>query len=122
MRKALVITMACAAALASACGETQKPTDQLVATQVAMRAADQVPGKEAPAAQLHRKYAEEQLQGAEHLIAEGDNEGAASLLERAKADADYALAVSRKAELRKEVAAIESAREPSVDSNDMNAP
>jgi beta-galactosidase beta subunit len=119
MNKALVITIASAAALASACGETQKPTDQLVATQVAMRTADDARGKEVPQAQLHRKYAEEQLQGAQHLMAEGDNEGAASMLERAKADAEYATAVSRKAEVSREVASLEDAVN---DANDIYAP
>lgn len=121
MRKAFVITMACAAALASACGETQKPTDQLVATQVAMRAANEARGKDVPQAQLHRRYAEEQLQGAEHLIAEGDNDGAASMLERAKADADYALAVSRKAVVSRQVAAIQ-AKQPTIDSIEISTP
>ena len=103
MTKASVVTMVCAAALAAACAESQKPTENLVAAQVAMRTASKVPGSDVPQAQLHRRYAEEQLQGAKRLIKEGDNDGAKSLLERAQADAEYAQAIAHKAEVERSV-------------------
>lgn len=87
---------------ASACAETQAPTDQLVATKVAIATADNAKAKDVPLAVLHRKLANDQLQDAQNMIAEGDNANAASMLARAKADAELALALSHQAELAHE--------------------
>jgi hypothetical protein len=82
---------------ASACASTPEPTDRLVAAQSAMRAAKEVGISGVPQAQLHAQLAQEQLDKAEHLIKDGDNERAERLLLRATADAELALALSRQA-------------------------
>jgi hypothetical protein len=72
--------------------------DQLVKAEGALRAAREMGSAEIPQAQLHTKLAEEQMARAGQLIEEGDNAEAERLLLRAKADAEYALALSREAE------------------------
>lgn len=97
MRNATLITIVGAMLLAG-CASAPTPTNQLVETQVALRAAHDSSANNVPQAQLHTKLAEEQLERAQKLIGDGENEQAASLLARAKADAELALALSRKAE------------------------
>jgi len=91
--------MIAALALAgTACAGAPKPVDQLVKAEGALRAAREMGSAEIPQAQLHTKLAEEQMARAGQLIEEGDNAEAERLLLRAKADAEYALALSREAE------------------------
>ncbi len=52
---------------------------------------------EHPKAQLHLKLASEQIEKAKKLIADGDNEEAARVIDRARADADLALALAQQA-------------------------
>lgn len=87
---------------ASACAETQAPTDQLVATKVAIATADNARAKDIPLAVLHRKLANDQLQDAQNMIADGDNAKAVSMLARAKADAELAVALSHQTEVAHE--------------------
>jgi hypothetical protein len=82
---------------ASACASAPEPTERLVAAQSAMRAAKEVGTSGVPQAQLHAQLAQEQLEKAERLIKDGDNERAERLLQRATADAELALAMSRQA-------------------------
>lgn len=96
MRNASLIALV-SASLAVACAGAPKPTQQLVETQSALRAADEVGAKNDPQAQLYSRLAEDQLARAQKLVEDGDNEEAARMLERAKADAELALALSRKA-------------------------
>lgn len=84
--------------LCAACAGVQKPTDQLVSAQAAIRAADEVGAEKVPQAQLHAKLAKEQLDHANKLIEDGDNAEAERVLLRAKADAELAVALSRKAD------------------------
>jgi hypothetical protein len=97
MKKRYSIIAALALA-GSACGGAPKPVDQLVKAEAALRAAREIGAAQIPQAQLHTKLAEEQLTRAGQLIEQGDNAEAERLLLRAKADAEYALALSRKAE------------------------
>src|SRR4051812_6716685 len=89
--------------LVSACGGAPKPTDTLVHTQAALRAANEIGANKIPEAQLHMKLAEEQIQRADKLMADGDNEEAKSVLERAKADAELAVALTRHAHAQQEL-------------------
>ena len=86
------VGMVAAALLASACAGAPKPTDQLVQTQAALRAAEEVGASSVPKAQLHETLAREQLDKATNLIAEDENERARQVLLRAKADAELAVA------------------------------
>jgi hypothetical protein len=86
------------ALLCAACAGAPKPTDQLVNAQAALRAADEVGADKIPQAQLHAQLAKEQIARANKLIEDGDNAEAERVLLRAKADAELAVALSRKAE------------------------
>ena len=101
MRNASVVALVCAT-LAIACGSAPRPTQQLVETRAALRAADEVGAKDVPQAQLYSKLAEDQAARAEKLIEDGDNQEAANMLARAKADAELALALARKAKLEQQ--------------------
>jgi hypothetical protein len=84
-----------------ACGSSPQPTERLVSAQAAMRAAKEVGASQYPQAQLHEKLAQEQLERAQKLIADGENERAERLLWRATADAELAIAVTREATSKK---------------------
>jgi hypothetical protein len=86
-----------------ACGSAPKPTDALVNTQASLRAAREVGAGQVPDAQLHVKLAEEQVQRADKLMKDGDNEEAKRALDRAKADADLAVALAHHARAQQEL-------------------
>ncbi|HKU37939.1 MAG TPA: DUF4398 domain-containing protein [Polyangiales bacterium] len=86
------------AGLALACSGAPKPTQQLANTQAALRAAQEVGAEGVPQAELHTTLAKEQLKRADKLIEDGDNAEAARVLARAKADAELALVLARRAE------------------------
>jgi len=92
-----------------ACGSGPQPTERLVSAQAAMRAAKEVGADQYPQAQLHAQLAQEQLERAQKLIADGENEKAERLLWRATADAELAVAVTREGNSKKEAAAVEQA-------------
>lgn len=87
---------------AAACGGMPQPTERLVSAQAAIRGAKEVGVDKVPQAELHARLAQEQLEKAEKLIADGDNEQADRLLRRATADAELALAMAREAQARQE--------------------
>jgi hypothetical protein len=87
-----------AALLASACGGAPKPTDDLVNTQAAVRSAREVGAGGNADAKLHLVLAQEQLQKANKLMEDGDNAEAARVLQRARADAELAIALTRRAD------------------------
>jgi hypothetical protein len=87
------------------CGSAAVPTEKLTAAEASVRAAQEVGATSVPQAELHLKLAQEQVQTARKLSADGDNERAAQVLLRAKADADLALALARDAQAEREVEA-----------------
>lgn len=95
-----------------ACAGAPQPTERLASTQAAVRAAKEVGAKDVPQAQLHTQLAEEQIQQANKLIADGDNERADHVLRRAQADAELAVALAREAESQKGAEAAEAALTP----------
>ena len=86
------------ALLCAACAGAPKPDDQMVSAQSALRAADEVGSAKVPQAQLHAQLAKEQIARAKQLIEDGENAEAKRVLLRAKADAELAVALSRKAD------------------------
>lgn len=60
-----------------------------------IRAAEEVGASKVPRAALHLQIAKEELENAKALYKNGDKEKAASLLLRAEADAELAVALSR---------------------------
>lgn len=83
-------------------GGSTLPPAQVTQTQSAISAAEAVGAKENPRAALHLKLAKDQMKGAEALLREGDEKEARLVLERATADAELALAMTRTAETQVE--------------------
>ena len=83
-------------AFAVACGASfPAPTQRLADAESAQRSAQELGAAAQPAAQLHLKLADEQVARAKKEMADGDNKAADSLLIRAKADSELALALAR---------------------------
>lgn len=90
------ITLTTGLLLALGCaGNYPPPTQQMADVQSANRSATELGAQKNPRAELHLKLAEEQLEQARRAVADDDNERAESLLMRAKADAELAVALTR---------------------------
>jgi gamma-glutamylcysteine synthetase len=83
----------------------------------AERSARELGAERVPAAQLSLKLAQEQINAAKKAMAEEENERAESLLIRAKADAELAVAQARETSAQ---VAVKDAVEDSTDQKDMN--
>jgi hypothetical protein len=70
------------------------PTQQLTDIEAASRSANELGAQSNPQAQLHLKLADEQLKQAKVAMENDDELGAERLLQRAKADAELALALT----------------------------
>jgi Domain of unknown function (DUF4398) len=96
MFKSSLFLLAIVAPLAAGCGASYAPpTQRLADAQSAERSAGELGANSVPAAQLSLKLAQEQISQAQKAMAEGDNVRADSLLLRAKADAELAIAQAR---------------------------
>lgn len=87
------------------CGGAAVPTEKLSDAEASIRAAQEVGGNSVPQAELHLKLAQEQVETARKLSADGENERAATVLLRAKADAELALALARDAQAQQSLEA-----------------
>jgi hypothetical protein len=85
-------------ALAFGCGGATMPPEKLASTEASLRAAQEVGADKVPKAELHVRLAKEELDAARKKSQDGNAEDADRLLDRARADADLALALSRQAE------------------------
>ena len=90
-----LFTLMSSALLIAACGGAPVPTERMVASEAALRGAQEVGAQNVPQAALHLKLAEEAITKAKALITDGDNERAEYVLIRAKADAELALALAK---------------------------
>jgi hypothetical protein len=82
--------------LASGCASGHPlPTQPVTDIEGASRSANELGAANNPQAQLHLKLAQEQLQQAKAAADDNDEAGADRLLQRAKADAELALALTR---------------------------
>lgn len=90
--------------LGVACASAPQPTntERIASAQAAIRAAREVGAGHLPQAQLHAQLAKEQVAQALKLIEDNQNERAALLLDRAKADAELAVALARENEARQQ--------------------
>lgn len=88
----------------TACGGAAIPQEQLTAAKAAVSGAEVGGANSDPKAQLHLQRAKEGIAKAEQLIADDENEEAASVIERATADADLALALARETSAKHEAA------------------
>jgi hypothetical protein len=99
------LSLATSALLIVACGGAAIPQEQLTSSKATISVAQVEGAPNEPKAQLHLKLAQEQVAKAEALIADGDNEEAAQIIERAQADADLAVALAKEAKAKKEAQA-----------------
>jgi len=76
-------------------------------TAAAVRAAQEVGAQTNPQAALHLKLAQEQLDQAKQLIADGDNQRAEFVLLRANSDAELAVALARESSARAEAQTVQ---------------
>jgi len=86
--------------LLAACASAPLPSERMASAESAVRAAKEVGSDQVPKAQLMVKLAEEQIAQAKQLAKEGETEKASSLLTRATADAELALAMAREEQAR----------------------
>jgi Domain of unknown function (DUF4398) len=82
------------------CGGAAVPQEALTAAKASVSGAEVGGAGADPQAALHLQRAKEQLATAEKLIADGDNEQAAQVIDRATADADLALSLAREAKAK----------------------
>jgi hypothetical protein len=116
----LLISTAILVPLLGACGASiPPPTQRLADAQSATRSARELGANNEPAAQLSLKLADEQISQAQKAIGDGDNKRAESLLVRAKADAELAVAQSREkgAKIAGQVAVDNSAAQETTNYN-----
>lgn len=83
------------AVVATGCASGPPVNQRTESSTAAIRAAEEVGATRVPRASLHLQLAKEEAERAKGLSASGDKERAASLLLRAEADADLAVALSR---------------------------
>ena len=86
--------------LAIGCASHPAPTQQVASSLAAVRGAEEAGALQVPEAALHMKLAEEQLEQAQALMPEGDNQRAEDLAVRAYQDAELAIALARENEAR----------------------
>jgi hypothetical protein len=81
-----------------ACGGSSLPPAKVVDAQSSISAAAAVGAEQNPQAALHLKMARDQVRQAQLLLADGKEEQARLVLERADADAEVALMITREAQ------------------------
>lgn len=89
------------AVVIAGCGSSPVVVNQEASTS-AIRAAEEVGAANVPSASLYLQLAKEELENAKVLAAKGDKEQAESMLLRAQADAELAVALSRGDAAKKE--------------------
>lgn len=92
------VNTAMVAALVVACGGSSLPPAKAADTQASISAASAVGAEQNPQAALHLKMARDQLKQAQGLINDGKDDEARMVLERATADAEVALIITREAQ------------------------
>lgn len=90
--------------LLAGCGGAAIPQEQLSTAQATQKGAEVAGAAEDPKASLHLKLATEQIEKAKALIADGQNEEAASVIDRAQADAELAIVLAKAAQAKKAAA------------------
>jgi len=87
----ILLLAACAGCGAAATA----PNSRIASTEAAIRGARELGAASVPSASLHLRLSEEQLQQARGAIAVDENERADILLQRAQADAELAIGLTR---------------------------
>lgn len=82
-------------ALGMGCAGATLPAEQIASAESSVRAAKELGAASVPRAELHLRLAQEQLKQAQMSAADGDRERGKMLLERARVDAELAIALAR---------------------------
>lgn len=105
MTKAWPVLLVSGALLIAACGASAPvPESALTTSKADIRAAQAVGAPNVPQAALHLKMARDQVAEAQGLIKNGQNTKAQLVLDRADADAQLAIALTRSKQLKAEAA------------------
>lgn len=99
-----VVRAGWAVLLLAACGGVAVPQEQLSAAQASAKGAEVGGAAEDPKAALYLKLSHEGIAKAKALIADGDNEEAVRVIDRAQADADLADVLAKESRAKKAVA------------------
>jgi pyridoxal biosynthesis lyase PdxS len=83
------------------CASQPAPHDQIASSLAAVRGAEEAGAQQVPEAALHVKLAQEQIEQAQALMADDDNERAGDLAVRAYQDAELAIALARENEAKR---------------------
>lgn len=86
-----------------ACGSSMPPpADRLSSAEAAARSARELGADKEPKAQLHLKLASDEIEQAKKLMADGDNKRADLVLQRANADAELSVWITKEANAKGE--------------------
>ena len=110
MKTACISCTLTAALISMGCASAPAPTDHLTSAEAAVRASEEVGASKVPQAELHYALAKEQVDKARKLMDEEENERAKSILQRAKADAELALVLTREHKAKEDADRAEAAR------------
>jgi hypothetical protein len=105
---ATILAVACPFTALIACAGSPPPTDRMASSEAAIRGAEELGAPNIPQAELHLKLAQEQTAQAKTLMKNGDNDSAALVLERARADAELAIAMAKEDAAHKDADQAES--------------
>lgn len=110
MKNVAFSILALAALVATGCaGSIQPPAERLASSEAAIRSARELGADRDPQAALHVKLASEQVASARSLMADGENRRADMVLQRASADAELAVMITRERSARAEAQKAKSA-------------
>ncbi len=96
MRQMRLLLRVCAGAAFLACASVPKPTDQVAQSEGAMRSARELGAEQVPKAALELQLAKEELAKANQLMTDDKNEEATQMANRSRADAELAIALTRR--------------------------
>jgi uncharacterized protein YqfA (UPF0365 family) len=96
MKLPLLFSAGVLAAVVAACGGSiRPPNDKLTNAEAASRSARELGADRDPQAALHLKHAQDQIDQARKLMADGDNKSAERVLQRANADAELSVSLAK---------------------------
>jgi hypothetical protein len=96
MRLTAILALSTLSVALYACGGSiPPPSDRLATAEAASRSARELGADRQPKAALHLKLAQEQIDSAKKLMADGDNKRADLVLQRASADAELSVMLAK---------------------------
>jgi uncharacterized protein YqfA (UPF0365 family) len=86
--------------LAASCVGAPPPHDKVASSEAAVRSAQELGGREVPQAGVYLELAQNELERGKALMRSGNNREAAAELDKARADAEVALALAKESKTR----------------------